>query len=192
MRDLAKGLLAPVILFLLLYLAGWLVIDQTANSAAILDPAVTAAPAADAGGSDPFAVDAAGPDDGQIQLYLANIANGLFQWIMVIAAAGAFCTIVWFLMATLVQRKVVGPAGQSSAFVHWVGALLGYLAICAGAYFAVIEPLKVDEFMDDTKFWGFVGSSAIVGAFVYWLATSIAASPVMKPSVPFAARLWRY
>ncbi|WP_252259509.1 hypothetical protein [Erythrobacter aurantius] len=192
MKDLAKGLIAPVFLFLLLFLAGWLVIDQAASTATILDPAVTAGPSSDGGGSDPFAIDAVGPNDGQIQLYLANIADGLFQWIIIITAAGALCTILWFLMATLVQRKVVGPAGQSDAFVHWVGALLGYLVICAGAYFAVIEPLNVDEFMDDAIFWGFVGSSAIIGAFVYWLATSIAASPVMKPSVPFAARLWRY
>lgn len=186
MKDLARGLLAPTILFSVLFLLGWVVISQTVDSAAVLDRSVTTA--GPSTGNDPFAPGSEVTDSGQIETYLVDIADGLFQWIIVVTAAGAFSTIAWYLLSTNKQKRVVGPAGQSTAFVHWVICGFVYFGICAIAYFWLIEPLGINEYMDDTLFWAFVGLAAILGGFVYWIATAIAATPVMKPSVPFAAR----
>lgn len=192
MKDLAKGLLAPIVLFLALYGIGWIVIDQTVDSALVLDTSVTSADTMPADATDdPFAEGASGPDRGQIETYLLDIADGFYQWIMIVTAAGAACTIIWYFFAAHRQQKVVGPKGQSTANVYWVGCLGLFCTICVASYYLIIEPLGVAAYMNDTAFYGFIGSSAICGGFVYWLATGIAATPVMKPSVPLAAKFSR-
>lgn len=189
MNDLAKGLLAPFVVFALLVALGWLAIDQATDSAAILNPEVSApdVPASDPT-ADPFADDSSAPVEGQIQTYLDDIADGLFTWVIVVTAAGLACAILWFFISQRVQSRVVAPPGQSRAFPAWVGALIVYAAICAVSYFYFIEPLGIDATMDNSLFWAFIGLAAVLGLGAYWVATAIAASPVMKPSVPLAAR----
>jgi len=189
MNDLFKGLLAPIIVFAILMAVGWFAIDQSTGSAAILDQSVSAvsAPSGNAT-ADPFADDAATPAEGQIQTYLDDIAAGLFNWVVIVSGAGLASAVLWFGISQRLQRNVVAPTGQTIAFPAWVLCLIVYAAVCAIFYFYFIDPLGINETMDDTMFWAFVGLAAVLGLGAYWIATAIAASPVMKPSVPLAAR----
>jgi len=187
MKDLAKGLIAPIVVFILLGLIGWLVIGQVTASADILNPSVTSIQ----NGDDPFGDGASNATSGQYDLYLEDIADGLLTWTSAVAGSGAVFAIFWFLGSLLLQRTVVGPSGQSKGLGLWILTAVLFFAVVIVVYLLKFQTLEIDKLMDPIYLFAYVFISVMLGFGGFWFATAIAASPVMKPSVPGAARKTR-
>jgi hypothetical protein len=181
-----RGLLVSIFIFLIVGLIGWIALYQI-TTPAILDQAVTQVPSGGGGEAELFDLDSTTSTQGQFETYLEDIADGLLKWIFSISVLGCASTLAWFSWSLALQRKVVGPSGQNSAFPAWVALALVYVLGCGFIYAFVISPLHINEAMDDTTFYIFIFGGVLSGLASYWATTRLAATPVMKPSVPFAA-----
>ena len=184
MNDLAKGLIAPIVVFIILGLLGWLAIGQVTASPDILNQSLTSIPS----GTDPFAENASNAASGQNDVFLEDIADGLLTWTFAVASSGAILAIIWFLGSLVLQKTVAGPAGQSKGFGLWLLMALLFFANVAVVYLLIFQPLEIDNLMDPMYLYAYLAFSVILGFGGFWFATAIAASPVMQPSVPWAAR----
>lgn len=189
MKDFGKGALVSIGVFLILGIIGWITISQVVVSPEVLDPSAAAGVVDESTAyDDPFAGGAVAPSQGQIDTYLKDIGDALFKGVITVAVAGFACAFLWFMSSSWAQRSVVGPSGQANAFGYWVLFSMLFLGACAAAYFFWIEPLGFGDSMNDVWQYATFLVSVLIGLLGYWLATALAASPVMKPSVPLASR----
>lgn len=187
----------PVFIFVVLAFAGWLALSLYTSSPSIIRvevvTQVTSAAAQtsqDATAEDSGAADV-NPVSAQLESYQQSVFAGLSTWMAIVFVLGALLSIGWAVFADLKQRSVYGPTGQGSAMGAWVLALLVLMAIFGATYFYLLAPLALTQFITPgslTLVVGAVGLAALAG---YWLATLLAASPVMRPSVPFSINFGR-
>lgn len=131
------------------------------------------------------------PVTAQLESYQQSVFAGLSYWMGILFAFGALLSLGWAVFAAHKQRSVYGPACQGSAMWAWVLALLLLVAIFGATCFYVLAPFNLTQFITPgslTLVAGAVGLAALAG---YWLATLLAASPVMRPSVPLSVNLGR-
>ncbi len=191
--DKIRPIAAPVAVFLLLAFAAVLLLKAWTASPSIVRVEVltnvTSAAAQqfeDTAASEEAPVSEVNPVTAQLESYQESVFSGLLYWMGVLFAAGLLLSILWSLYAKRRERSVYGPAGQSSAMLFW-WALLGALLLSFGATgFYVLVPLGLTAFITEGSLTLAAGAVALAALLGYWLATFLAASPVMRPSVPFS------
>ncbi len=193
-----KPFAVPVAIFLVLAIAAVLmlkawtsspsiirveVVTRVTNAAAQQSQEVVAAEAQASGDLNPVTA--------QLETYQQSVFSGLASWAAVLFTAGAFFAMLWTVHSARKQRSVYGPAGQGSAMGAWVLTALVLAASIAAAYFYFLVPLDLTQFITPGSLTLVAGATALVAFAGYWLATFLAASPVMRPSVPFSFPLTR-
>jgi hypothetical protein len=189
-----------MLVFLALAVLGFGLVSWLSGSDMILDQSVIDAATTAGAGDEALVASAeqvsaaggAGTDDvigSSLTVYKEEAAKGLVTWLGWVVATGFLLAVVWSLLALKRQASVYGPAGQSSARRHWLILLTVYVGALIAAYMIIIAPLELWDIMDDIYFYAIVVFMALLGLAGYWIATGLAASAVMRPSVPLALTL---
>lgn len=190
-----RGLIAPFIAFAIIGFIGFGIVYYQTNSTAVLDQQLIDSATASGGGDDALLQDSdaelLSPEDpsaSRMEIYLEDVFRGLRTWLSYSMLAGLAFSLAFSLMALGRQRQVCGPQGQSSARPIWWTLFALYGVTLFAIYFWLVEPLGLPSLMNDFYFYGLIVGVGILGVIGYWAATVFAASPVMRPSVPAAAR----
>lgn len=196
--DLGKirSVFWPVGVFVILFLVVFLLFKLWTGSPAIVRSDVAANIAAQFEQQEPAddsaeAVEttAANPVAVQTELHQQNIFSGLVRWTAVTLGLSFALAVAWCFYAAQKERSVFGPKGQSSLMWLWILAAIVYLSGALAAFFLVLYPLDLPLAPTDLALAAI--GTGLAGLLGYWLATTLGASPVMRPSVPFSFLLAR-
>lgn len=194
-----RAIVWPAIIFVPLYFGLQFGLGQWVQNEDIIRPDVItritqqleAAPSSDAGVLDASAQGGADPLTVQIQSIQGNILTGLSGWAFGICAAGLALSLLWSLHAFWREQRAFGPRAQRAALPAWFIAALAYGAADVAIFFMILNRLRLTEVMTLPYYFGAVLLIGALGLLCYWLATALAASPVMKPSVPLGTKFAR-
>jgi hypothetical protein len=121
----------------------------------------------------------------QINQRKSRISSGMRGWTLRVFAMALLAALLWSVSAMIQQSRVFGPGGQRSMLVGWIIGGIGYVALSGLNFGLYLFQLELTQWMYLGDYVGAAMTVGVLGFFAYWIATALAASPVMKPSVPF-------
>lgn len=188
--------LYPFIVFGLIGAAIWLFLTFATPDAALLkqstiDHVMKQAEAAPATGGLLDSLVAPGNSATDTRKELQSLQQNVLQVLLAatvgVLGLGLALSIGWGAYAHVREASVEGPKGQRSAFPAWALLIPAYAVASALLYFLALAQPTVDP--SPMPYWGRLLAIALLGGLGYWIATALAASPTMRPSVPLARLL---
>ena len=187
MVERMRGLAVLVVIVVLFYLANLALLGWWTN-----DPLIVRAETAQMGDSsvgDPLGDSFGGSaDEGSQRETYERFAqerayDGLATWSMWTTLFTAALGLAWFLLALLRERRVFGPAGQSSLLPIWYGLVFVYVAGVVALYFFYVAPLDLFRFIEARSVYTPVGIVAVFGLIAFWAMSVFGIPPQLRPSV---------
>lgn len=107
----------------------------------------------------------------------------LATWVVLAGGASLIFATLWLLFARRAEQGVAGPAGQQGQKALWIVLLVANLIAIGGiGYYLSREPDALP--LNAIGIYGASALLGLIGLLSFWLATAVAASRVMRASVP--------